>query len=57
MAAIGLPPLCLASLKDSAPSNAISVVYATLGGRMETNEVHALSMKTYTPDEWSTVAK
>ncbi len=32
-------------------------VYATLGGRMETNEVHALSMKTYTPDEWSTVAK
>ena len=28
-------------------------VYATLGGRMQTDEVHALSMKTYTPAEWS----
>jgi acid stress-induced BolA-like protein IbaG/YrbA len=28
-------------------------VYATLGGRMHTDEVHALSMKTYTPDEWA----
>ena len=26
-------------------------VYATLGGRMQTDEVHALSMKTYTPAE------
>lgn len=29
-------------------------VYATLGQRMHTDEVHALSMKTLTPAEWST---
>ena len=28
-------------------------VYATLGAKMHTDEVHALSMKTYTPTEWS----
>jgi len=28
-------------------------VYATLGGSMQTDEVHALSMKTYTPAEWA----
>jgi len=28
-------------------------VYATLGQRMHTDEVHALSMKTLTPAEWS----
>lgn len=28
-------------------------VYATLGQRMQTDEVHALSMKTLTPQEWS----
>ena len=28
-------------------------VYATLGQRMHTDEVHALSMKTFTPAEWS----
>ncbi len=27
-------------------------VYATLGAKMHTDEVHALSMKTYTPSEW-----
>lgn len=27
-------------------------VYATLGNRMQTDEVHALSMKTHTPAEW-----
>jgi len=27
-------------------------VYATLGARMQTDEVHALSMKTFTPAEW-----
>jgi acid stress-induced BolA-like protein IbaG/YrbA len=32
-------------------------VYATLGSRMHTDEVHALSMKTYTPAEWATQAK
>ena len=28
-------------------------VYATLGQRMHTDEVHALSMKTYAPAEWA----
>ncbi len=28
-------------------------VYATLGAKMHTDEVHALSMKTYTPSEWA----
>jgi len=28
-------------------------VYATLGSRMHTDEVHALSMKTFTPAEWA----
>ncbi|TSE35993.1 BolA family protein [Tepidimonas charontis] len=28
------------------------MVYATLGQRLHTDEVHALSMKTYTPAEW-----
>lgn len=27
-------------------------VYATMGGRMQTDEVHALSIKTFTPSEW-----
>lgn len=29
------------------------MVYATLGQRMHTDEVHALSMKTLTPSEWA----
>jgi acid stress-induced BolA-like protein IbaG/YrbA len=28
------------------------LVYATMGTRMKTDEVHALSMKTFTPAEW-----
>jgi acid stress-induced BolA-like protein IbaG/YrbA len=28
-------------------------VYATLGEKIRTDEVHALSMKTYTPTEWA----
>ena len=28
-------------------------VYATLGQRMASDEVHALSMKTFTPAEWA----
>jgi acid stress-induced BolA-like protein IbaG/YrbA len=28
-------------------------VYATLGEKMHTDEVHALSMKTLTPAEWA----
>ncbi|HEX5805903.1 MAG TPA: BolA family protein [Macromonas sp.] len=30
------------------------LVYASLGKRIQTDEVHALSMKTYTPAEWAT---
>ncbi|MEF9963817.1 MAG: BolA/IbaG family iron-sulfur metabolism protein [Comamonas sp.] len=29
------------------------LVYATLGQKMHTDEVHALSMKTHTPAEWA----
>ena len=32
------------------------LVSATLGNRMATDEVHALSMKTYTPAEWAAQA-
>ncbi len=28
-------------------------VYATLGDKMKTDEVHALSIKAFTPDEWA----
>ena len=28
-------------------------VYATLGTKIQTDEVHALSMKTFTPAEWA----
>ena len=30
-------------------------VYDTLGVRIKTDEVHALSMKTHTPDEWAKI--
>lgn len=29
------------------------MVYATLGNKMHTDEVHALSMKTFSPAEWA----
>ncbi|MFT4191832.1 MAG: BolA family protein [Comamonas sp.] len=32
-------------------------VYATLGEKIRTDEVHALSMKTYTPEEWAALAR
>lgn len=28
-------------------------VYQALGGRMESQEIHALALKTYTPDAWA----
>lgn len=28
-------------------------VYATLGGRLQSDEVHALSIKAFTPAEWA----
>jgi len=32
-------------------------VYATLGQKMQSDEVHALSMKTLTPSEWASHAR
>ncbi len=32
-------------------------VYATLGERMHTDEVHALSIKAFTPQEWANQAQ
>lgn len=32
-------------------------VYATLGARIQSDEVHALSMKTYTPAEWAAASR
>ncbi len=29
------------------------LVYAALEGKMESQEIHALSLKTYTPEAWS----
>ena len=29
------------------------MVYRALGGKMESQEIHALALKTYTPDDWS----
>jgi acid stress-induced BolA-like protein IbaG/YrbA len=29
-------------------------VYASLGDKMHNDEIHALSMKTFTPQEWAT---
>lgn len=28
------------------------LVYGALGGRMESEEIHALALKTYTPETW-----
>ena len=33
------------------------MVYATLGTKMQNDEVHALSIKTFTPAEWATQGK
>lgn len=33
------------------------LVYAALGAKMQTGEVHALSMKTYTPAEWAALSR
>ena len=32
------------------------LAYATVGNRIQTGEVHALSMKTFTPAEWAALA-
>ena len=43
-----------AAFQGKRPIQRHQMVYATLGARMHTDEVHALSMKTLTPQEWST---
>ena len=32
------------------------LVYSTLGNRMTTGEIHALGLKTYTPQQWAAAA-
>ena len=29
------------------------LVYQTLGDRMQTDQIHALALKTYTPEDWA----
>jgi len=41
-----------AAFEGQRPLQRQRLVYATLGDRMATDEVHALSMKTYTPAQW-----
>lgn len=44
--------------KDFAGKNMIAqhrLVFATLGNRMQTGEIHALGLKTYTPEEWDAI--
>ena len=45
-----------AQFEGQRPLGRQRLVYATLGNRMATDEVHALSMKTYTPAEWAAQA-
>ena len=56
MAATGMPPSSRLHLRANAPLQRHQQVYATLGDKMKTDEVHALSMKTYTPAEWAALA-
>ena len=41
-----------AAFEGKRPIQRHQMVYATLGAKMQTDEVHALSMKTLTPAEW-----
>ena len=43
--------------EDFAGKNMVAqhrMVFDTLGNRMQTGEIHALALKTFTPDEWET---
>jgi acid stress-induced BolA-like protein IbaG/YrbA len=42
-----------AAFEGKRPIQRHQLVYAALGARMHTDEVHALSMRTLTPAEWS----
>ena len=45
-----------AAFTGKRPITRHQMVYATLGDKMANDEVHALSMKTFTPDEWKAQA-
>jgi len=40
------------SFAGLSPVKRQQMVYATLGDRLQTGEIHALALKTLTPDEW-----
>ncbi|MGZ5181717.1 MAG: BolA family protein [Ramlibacter sp.] len=42
-----------AAFQGKRPIQRHQLVYATLGARIRTDEVHALSMRTLTPAEWT----
>jgi len=42
-----------AAFQGKRPIQRHQLVYATLGARIRTDEVHALSMRTLTPAEWA----
>ncbi len=42
-----------AAFEGQRPLQRQRLVYATVGNRIHTNEVHALSMKTFSPAEWA----
>jgi len=44
-----------ASFAGQTPIKRHQVVFATLGNRMQTNEIHVLGLKTYTPEQWQTL--
>ncbi|MDP2000778.1 MAG: BolA family protein [Rhodoferax sp.] len=45
-----------AAFEGKRPIARHQMVYATLGTKIYNDEVHALSMKTYTPTEWSALS-
>lgn len=42
---------------DLSPVKKQQLVYATMADKITSGVVHALSIKTYTPDEWATARK
>ena len=53
MGATGRRVIVSAEFEGKRPIQRHQRVYATLGERMQTDEVHALSMQTFTPAEWA----
>jgi hypothetical protein len=57
MAAIGAPWWCPKPLPACAPLRGTSGFTPRWAKKMHTDEVHALSMKTFTPAEWAAQAQ